>query len=133
MTNKTDVALVIVNKLKALVTGGDGKARIYRNTFPQLPALPVWPSIRYTFVSTSPNLDICGDGGPETADYRVQIDVVDLESKGPTAFATLGDSVRTAMRDLLPLYVWEGEFDDFDAETKTNRLSLDYVVYLSTP
>ena len=106
---------------------------MYRNALPQLPAGPVWPSIRYTFISTAPNVDICGDGGQETADYRVQIDVVDLETKGPTAFSNLGDSVRTAMRDLLPNYVWDGEFEEFDAETKTNQLSLDYIVYLSSP
>lgn len=128
MTTKADIALAIVNKLKTLVSN-----RVYRNTFPQAPAAPVWPSIRYTFISTTPNVDVCGDGGQETADYRVQIDVVDLESKGPTAFSSLGDSVRTAMRDLLPIYVWDGESEEYDVETKTNRLSLDYFVYLSSP
>lgn len=128
MTTKTDIAVALAAKLKPLVAG-----RVYRNVFPQSPALPVWPSIRYTFVSTTANQDICGDGGQETADYRVQIDVVMLESAGPTAFAALCDSVKAAMQDFRPVWVWDSDFEQYDAETKTNRLSADYMVYLSTP
>lgn len=127
MTTKADIAIAIVNKLKPMVGG-----RVFRNVFPQVVA-STWPAIRYTFVSTVPNVDVCGDGGEETADFRVQIDVVDLESKGPTAFSTLCSAVKAAMQDLRPIYVWDGEGEDFDAETKTNRLSVDYVVYLSSP
>jgi len=125
---KADIATALVAKLKPLVAG-----RVYRNVFPQAKALPVWPSIRYTFASTTPNQDICGDGGEETADYRVQIDVVMLESAGATAFATLCTAVKTAMQDFRPIWVWDSDFEDYDAETKTNRLSIDYMVYLSSP
>lgn len=128
MTSKADISAALVAKLKPLVSN-----RVYRNVFPQSPALPVWPSIRYTFVSTTPNQDLCGDGGEETADYRVQIDVVMLESAGATAFSTLCTAVKTAMQDFRPIWVWDSDFEEYDAETKTNRLSVDYMVYLSSP
>ena len=128
MTSKADLATALVAKLRPLVGG-----RVYRNRFPQSPDVPVWPAIRYTFISTTANQDICGDGGEETADYRVQIDVVMLESAGATAFATLCTAVKTAMQDFRPIWVWDSDFEDYDADTKTTRLSADYMVYLSSP
>lgn len=125
---KADIATALVAKLKPLVSG-----RVYRRKFPQSPALPVWPSIRYTFVSTTPGQDLCGDGGEETADFRVQIDVVMLESAGETAFSNLCTAVKTAMQDFRPIWVWDSDFEDYDPDTKTNRLTADYMVYLSSP
>ena len=50
--------------------------RVYPVSFPLTGSLPVWPAIRYTFISITPTVTICGDGGDETADTRVQIDAV---------------------------------------------------------
>jgi len=127
MTTKSQVAAAVVSKLGPVVSN-----RVHRMVFP-LATNPVWPAIRYSFVSTIVSPDICGDGGEEAADYRLQIDVVDMESKGASAFSTLCASVRTAMATLLPTYVWDGEAEEYDAETKTYRLSMDYLVYLSSP
>lgn len=126
--NKKDIAAALVAALNPLVDD-----RVYRNFFPQAPSTPNWPSIRYTFISVTAVQDICGDGGEETADYRVQIDLVDLESKGPTSFANLSALVKAALAPLQPIYVWNSEFEEFDLETKTNRLSMDYLVFPSTP
>lgn len=126
--NKKDIATALVAALGPTVSN-----RVYRNVFPQAPSVPVWPSIRYTFISVAAIQDLCGDGGEETADYRVQIDLVDLESKGPTAFATLSATVKAALAPLQPIYVWDSESEDFDVETKTTRLSMDYLVFPSTP
>lgn len=126
--NKKSIATALVVALSPLVAD-----RVYRNVFPQPPSAPVWPSIRYTFVSVTGTQDICGDGGEETADYRVQIDLVDLESKGPTSFANLSVLVKAALATLQPIYVWESEFEEFDLDTKTNRLAMDYLVFPSTP
>lgn len=125
---KSDIAAALVTALRPTVSN-----RVYRNVFPQPPAAPVWPSIRYTFVSVASNQDICGDGGEETADYRVQIDVVDLESKGPTSFATLTDAVKSALAPLQPIYVHDSESENFDLDTKTTMLSMDYLIYPSSP
>lgn len=128
MTNKADISLVVVTLLKPLVGN-----RVYRNVFPQAPAVPVWPAIRYSFPSVTPSQDLCGDGGEETSDYRLQIDVVMLESAGPTAFAALMAQVKAAMATLQPIYVFDNEFEEFDFETKTTRAAVDYLVYLSSP
>ncbi|MDP9991966.1 hypothetical protein J2W28_000994 [Variovorax boronicumulans] len=125
---KQDIAAALVTALKPTVSN-----RVYRNVFPQAPSVPVWPSIRYTFASVAATQDICGDGGEETADYRVQIDLVDLESKGPTSFAALTALVKAALAPLQPIYVWDSEFEEFDLDTKTNRLAMDYLVFPSTP
>jgi len=126
--NKKSIATALVTALAPVVA-----SRVYRNVFPQPPAAPVWPAIRYTFASVSASQDICGDGGEETADYRVQIDLVDLESKGPTSFENISALVKAALAPLQPIYVWDSEFEEFDLDTKTNRLSMDYLVYPSTP
>lgn len=127
--NKHDIATALVTALKPLVAN-----RVYRNVFPQAPSTPpTWPAIRYTFISVTAVQDICGDGGEEVADYRVQIDLVDLESKGPTSFANLSALVKAALAPLQPIYVWDSEFEEFDLDTKTNRLSMDYLVFPSTP
>lgn len=126
--NKKDIATAVVTALNPLVSN-----RVYRNVFPQAPATPIWPAIRYTFISVTASQDICGDGGEETADYRVQIDLVDREDKGPTTFADLSALVKAALAPLQPIYVWDSEFEEFDLDTKTNRLSMDYLVFPSTP
>lgn len=129
MTTQAQVAASVVALLKPLVAN-----RAYRLVFPQSPTVPVWPAIRYTFIdATNPSADITGEGDEETADYRLQIDVVDLESKGPTSFATLCAAVKAAMKTLAPTFEWDSQAEEFDAETKTTRLRIDYMIYLSTP
>lgn len=128
MTTQADVSLQIVNKLKGLVAN-----RVYRRVIPQSSAAPVLPAITYQYISAIPTQDVCGDGGEEVADYRIQINVWDLESKGPTAFETLCRQVRAAMAELNPLVVWDGQTDLDGEELKASGVALDYFVYLSTP
>ena len=126
--NKAQLSAALVTALKPTVSN-----RVFRNVFPQPPAAPVWPAIRYTFVSVTANPDICGDGGEEVADYRVQLDLVRLESDGMPAFSTLTATVKAALIAAnLPMQ-WDSEFEKYDAETKTTRLSMDYLVFPSTP
>lgn len=102
--------------------------RVYPLAFPQL-TTPVWPAIRYSFISVDPGTDICGDGGNATSDTRVQIDIV---AKTFEAMRSIRLQVLTAMESFDPPAIWQGEFDDFDAETKTYRASLDFVIYPSS-
>ncbi len=111
--------------LKTLVAN-----RVYPETFIQPNgALPVWPAIRYGFVSIVPAIAICGDGGDETADTRVQIDVVD---KTFIATRSLRSQVLQAMLNFDPPAIVQNSFSEYDAETKTFRASIDYVIYRST-
>lgn len=127
MSDKTTISSAVVTLLGPIVS-----SRVYRNVFPQPPASPVWPAIRYSFPSVTPYADMCGDGGEEVADFRLQLDVVILESKGPSAFLNLCAQVKSAMATLAPIYVWDGDFEEFDLDTKTNKMTIDYVVYLSS-
>ncbi len=111
--------------LKTLVAN-----RVYPETFIQPNgALPVWPAIRYGLVSIVPAIAICGDGGDETADTRVQIDVVD---KTFIATRSLRSQVLQAMLNFDPPAIVQNSFSEYDAETKTFRASIDYVIYRST-
>ncbi len=111
--------------LKTLVAN-----RVYPETFIQPNgAFPVWPSIRYDFVSTIPTITVCGDGADETADTRIQIDVVD---KTFMATRALRLQVMQAMLNFDPPAIVENSFSDYDGDTKTFRASIDYVIYKST-
>lgn len=106
--------------------------RCYQRTFLQPDGgLPAWPAIRFVFVSADPGETICGDGGDEAADYRVQIDLAEAYAKGEAAFQALRAQVLAAMQSLGATYVWAGQRDEFDPDTKTLRCSLDYLVYQS--
>lgn len=106
--------------------------RVYARTFVQPSGdLPTWPSIRFAFVSVASDVTICGDGGDESADYRVQIDLVLERSKGEVEFQSLRSQLLAVMQALGSTFVWAGQRDEFDADTKTNRCSLDYLVYQS--
>ena len=108
-------------------------APVHARTFLQpRGALPAWPAIRLVVVSATPYPDTCGDGGDGGADFRLQVDIASEASAGETALQTLRASVMAAMAGLGDEYVWDGEFNDFDVETKTFRCSLDYLVHLST-
>jgi hypothetical protein len=88
-----------------------------------------WPSIRYVFISADPGEDICGDGGDATADYRVQLDLVHTTY---AALRVLRLQVLAAMDAFQPPAIWSGELEAYDAETKTYRSSLDFLLYPSS-
>lgn len=102
--------------------------RVYPITFPQTGAPPVWPGIRYTLISVVPAIGLCGDSGDEAADTRVQLDIVDSTY---SAARTLRLDVLDAMAAFTPPAILENSTDEYDAETKTYRCAVDYVVYKS--
>lgn len=108
-------------------------SRIYGGTFPQPPgrAAPTWPGIRRTLIGI-PNPDLCGDGGDETADFRLQLDLVVSEASGYESLRTLRGQVMTAMSTFSPPAIWDGEQYFFDEETRTHRCVLDYLIYPSS-
>lgn len=115
----------VFTTLKTLVSN-----RVYPLTFIQSNgALPVWPAIRYAFISVTPAITVCGDGGDETADTRLQIDAVD---KTFMAMRALRMEVMLAMLAFDPPAIFENDFEEYDSETKTFRVALDYVIYKST-
>jgi hypothetical protein len=127
MTTQAQLLTAVVAALRPLVGN-----RVYTRTFLQPSGLPTWPAIRLSVVSAVPYPDACGDGGDEGADFRLQVDVAHAASAGETAIQTLRASVKAAMTALGAEYAWAGEFNDYDEATKTNRVALDYLVYLST-
>jgi hypothetical protein len=104
--------------------------RVYPITFPLTGAVPVWPAIRYSFISVTPSITICGDGGDETADTRIQIDIVATTF---SAVRTLRSQVMTAMLTFSPPAVFENSFSSYDEQTKTFREQIDFVTYASSP
>lgn len=90
---------------------------------------PLWPAIRYTFISSVPVVDICGDGNDDTADTRVQIDVV-AETHVEARVIRL--EVMNIMTTFNPPAILSLDFDEYDEETKTFRCVLDYEVQPST-
>ena len=93
--------------------------------FPQAPAVPTWPAIRYAFIDSVPIVDICGDDDDTTAEQRVQLDIV------ATTFAAvraLRLEVMAAMRSFDPPATLQLSSSEYDAETKTYREILDYLL-----
>jgi hypothetical protein len=127
MTTQKQIVAAITTALKPLVGG-----RVTTRRFAWGAAGPVWPAIRINFISGNPTQDICGDGGEEVADYRVQIDVGDLETKGEASFLTLCSQVMVAMALLGTEYRWSGMLDSYDEELKVNLRHIDFIVYLSS-
>jgi len=127
VTTEAQMLTAVTAALRPLVGN-----RVYARTFLQPSGLPTWPAIRLSVVSATPYPDACDDGGDEGADFRLQIDVANAASAGETALQTLRAQVKAAMAALGAEYVWAGEFNDYDETTKTNRVALDYLVYLST-
>jgi hypothetical protein len=110
--------------LSSLVGG-----RVYPITFPQTSGTPGWPAIRYTFISITPDLVVCGDTGDIAADTRVQLDLV---ASTYVAARVLRLQVMAVMQTFLPPAIFETNFETWDAETKTFRASLDYVIQKSS-
>ncbi len=104
--------------------------RVYPVSFPLTGAVPVWPAIRYTFISVVPTLTICGDGGDETADTRVQIDAVATTFSAARALRT---QIMTAMRTFYPPAEFETSNSEDDPVTKTYRERIDFVIRASSP
>lgn len=102
--------------------------RCYPLAFPLTPPNPQWPAIRYTLVSTVPMIALCGDSGDEAPDTRVQLDLV---AATYTAVRVLRQSAMAAMVGFSPPAILENSVDEWDAETKTFRVTLEYVIYAS--
>jgi hypothetical protein len=104
--------------------------RVYPETFVQPSgALPTWPSIRYDLISEVPMIMLCGDSGDDAPDTRVQIDGVDKTFKQAR---TLRTQIMAAMLLFDPPAVLENTFNEYDVETKTFRVSMDYIIYKSS-
>lgn len=105
--------------------------RVYPVVFPQ-PVTgqpPVWPAIRYTIISSVPVEDLCGDGDDQTADVRVQLDVV---AGTYAAMRALRLQVMEKMRVFDTPARLALSVDEYDVETKTHRGILDYDVHGSS-
>lgn len=111
--------------LQGLVSG-----RVHRSIFPQPPATPEWPAIRFTRVAGTPAPDICGGGTEDTDDVLMQIDIVALTFAQVDALTT---QVVAAMLTYPHPNARVGRRDDpYDPDTKTERTSLDYLIQLSS-
>lgn len=99
--------------------------RCYPVIFPLTPPNPAWPAIRYTFVSQIPAIALCGDGGDESIDSRVQLDCVAATF---AAARTLRAQVLSEMQTFDPPAVLQSSLSQYDAETKTWRELLEYQV-----
>ena len=102
----------------------DGRAR--PNTFKQDEQ---WPALRYS-ISTTPDVDICGDGGDATAAIRVFIEGVDRQYAPMRALRV---SVMAAMKSFPIPAVLEGDDDDYDSQAKAHRCTLNYLLHPSSP
>jgi hypothetical protein len=114
----------IFTALKSLVGN-----RVAPDTFPQPPAVPTWPAIRYTFVSVVPIADICGDDDDTTSETHVQLDLVAATN---VAVRALRLQVMAAMRSFFPPAILELSTSGYDADTKTYRWILEYSLHGST-
>jgi len=112
----------IYDALKGLVS-----LRCYPDRFPQQNS-PTWPAIRYSVVGGTSWEDLCGDGGAEAEDVRVQIDWV---AETDPAREALTPQIRAAMTTL-GWRIQGTPLEMFDAETKTFRATADWVFYQST-
>lgn len=117
----------VIDAIKARVDN-----RAYINAFAQPTERPTWPAARVTVASVTPDVDICGDGGEETAESRIQIDIVVSEAAGYTVLTALKDQVMSDMVGFDPPAVWDAKRISFDEETRTHRCSLDYLIYPSS-
>lgn len=116
----------LFSALKSLVGN-----RVAFVTFPQPSngAPPTWPAIRCTVVDSVPVVDLCGDGDDDTAEIRVQIDCVATTF---TAARSLRLQVMATMRSFSTPALLDLSRNDYDADTKTYREVLDYIIHGST-
>lgn len=105
-------------------------SRMSPTIFPQPPNVPTWPAIRYTFISTVPVEDLCGDGDDDTSDVRVQLDLVAENWK---QVRQLRRDVMTVMDTFDPPARLQLNSSEWDTETRTYREILDYHFFGSSP
>jgi hypothetical protein len=124
---------------RTLATVATLSGRIYEGTFPQPPAVPVWPAARFTFVGNTPYAALCGDSDIDADDVRVQIDLVVDAAGGTAALHTLRRAVIAAMSAMVvqsgesPLpSTRDTDLYEYDAETKTHRFILDFLLFSSS-
>lgn len=97
---------------------------VHQDVFPQPPATPKWPAVRFVKVSGTAYPDVCGDGGEDTDDVRFQIDVV--SGKSADERNELMRQVRAALS--AAWFLSQGSAsNEYDAETKTYRGTIDVV------
>lgn len=102
--------------------GGLVANRCYPHSFPQSPALPTWPAIRYTIVGGV--VYKANEGNTGTDDVRVQVDIVAASYDQAAALST---QVRTALEALdYPAVLNTAPAYSFDPETKTHRYLQDW-------
>lgn len=115
---------LLFSALKSLVNN-----RVYPTKFPEVP-VRTWPAIRYTVIDRVHSNTIDGSGDDNTAESRIQLDLVD------NSYADVQElrlAVIAVMDDFFPPVLIDGDQDTYDAETKTDRVILDYVFYPSSP
>lgn len=108
---------------------GGSTHRVYPLTFPQSPTTPEVPACRYVFISSEAIEDLCGTDGDATSNTRTQIDILDKTFVGARALRL---QVIGAMSALPTPTRLAGGFDDYDAELKLFRCSVDFISYPSS-
>lgn len=100
--------------------------RCYPLTFIQPDGqLPIWPAIRYTLLNGSDANDLCGSATVDTDDASVQIDLV---ARTHGAVVTLRDQVIAAMMTFALPATRQSNGQEFDEQTKTYRVTLEYLI-----
>lgn len=120
MTTETD----LFDALKSLVGN-----RVAPIVFPQPPAVPTWPAIRYSFPSVNPVVDLCGDGDDTTAEVRVQLDAV---ATTYSAARQLRLDIMAIMRTFDPPAILEFSTSDYDSTTKVYIEIMQYTLHGSS-
>ncbi len=125
---------------RTLATVATLGSRIYEGTFPQPAGVPPsYPAARFTFVGNTPYPALCGDSDIDADDVRVQIDICVADAAGTAALHTLRRAVIAAMANMVlqsgetPLpSTRDTDLYEFDAETKTHRQILDFLLFPSS-
>jgi len=108
--------------LSGLVSG-----RVYPDIFKQ--DCP-YPAMRYTHVSAVPGATICGSGGEDAADYRIQLDIVAKTGVERDALRTAALAAIDAMATPAVIDSWDSSYD---IEAKAYVTRIDILVHPSTP
>lgn len=103
--------------------------RVHAVTFPQAPVIPLVPAMRFVTISTEPVEDICGTDGDATANTRTQVDILDKTFDGARVLRL---QVIAALGAMTTPTRFVGGFDDYDADLKLYRCSLDFISYPSS-
>jgi hypothetical protein len=131
----TNIPRSVARTLATVVTLG---TRIYEGTFPQPAGVPpAYPAARYTFVGNTPYAALCGDSDIDADDVRVQIDLVvqtsqaDLHTLRRAVIAAMSAMVVQVGESPLPS-TRETDLYEYDAETKTHRFIIDFLLFPSS-